>query len=294
MASRAKGDDSEPQEDDELTEQYDMSESKLNSTTNGLTANGRPSKAAEMRDNLKRAKAALLSDRHYQIHAILLLVILFLAIILIYVSSKLLVISFAHRDPVCLSGQCLLASARIASSVNNSVDSCDNFFEYACGNWRHENQLTDNQGHYSVNQQVSDEIHSDMRRYLDQVLPTASSNDPHYKVKRFYESCMALEDIDVLSLNYFKHDIQKVGGWNIMGGWNGHDWNQAVAVERLQVLYGVDVFFKIDVGADDLDPELPYIIKVQNIDLLFPFPHFTDHPPLDLSIWSRASAQLLL
>src|SRR5690625_4550147 len=105
MASRAKGDDSEPQEDDELTEQYDMSESKLNSTTNGLTVNGRPGKAASLRDNLKRAKATLLSNRHYQIHAVLLLVILFLAIVLIFVSCKLLVVTFAHKDPVCLSSQ---------------------------------------------------------------------------------------------------------------------------------------------------------------------------------------------
>ena len=47
-----------------------------------------------------------------------------------------------------------------------------------------------------------------------------------------------------------------------MGNWNGAGWNQAIAVERLQVLYGVNAFFRIEIGSDDLDPQLPYIIKV--------------------------------
>ena len=184
MASRAKGDDdNEPQEDDELTqdEQYDMD--KMNSTTNGLTPNGRPSKisAAELRNRLKIAKSTLMTDRHYQIHAILLLIILFLGIILIYVSAKLLAASFAPKEQVCHTGPCLRASARVVSNVNLSIDACDNFFQFSCGNWKQSHQLTDNQAYYSVSQQVTDQIYDDLRRYLDQVLPTSASNDPHYK-----------------------------------------------------------------------------------------------------------------
>ena len=309
MASRATksgyadddGGSSEPQEDDELTKgklqfldydddhddrQHDTTtdDSKMNAVSNGgsLAGSGRPSKAAELRTSLLRAKAALATDRHYQVTAALLFVILILSILLIYVSGKALAYALAGRTPsaTCHSGPCLHASGRLVTALNTSSSGgpCEDFFSYACGGWRSAHPLSENQPWYSVSDQVSDQIADDLRRYLDQVLPAAASrsSDPHLKVKRFYESCMALEDVDVLSLSYFKHDIQKAGGWNVMGGWAGADWNQAVAVERLHTIYGVDAFFRIDIGADDLDPQLPYIIKIYPDGLGLPRSYYFD------------------
>ena len=263
-----KEDINEPQEDEELTEQSEM-DFKMNSTSkNGLSNNSRPiSTNFSLRNRFKNAKSSLMNDQHYQINAIFVLIILFLGIMLICISAKLLVVTFTPKASVCHTSSCLQASARLLSRMNISFDVCDNFFNFACDSWRNSNQLTDNQGYYSITQQVNDQIFDDLRRFFYQILPTSSSNDPHYKVKRFYESCMALNEIDIFSFNYFKHEIQKVGGWNLMDNWNALDWNQAIAVERLQVLYGVEAFFRIEIGTDDLDPQLPYIIKV--IDLKF-------------------------
>ncbi|KAJ6219155.1 hypothetical protein RDWZM_004967 [Blomia tropicalis] len=279
MASHANGDDNEPQEDDELTEQFDM-DNKMNASknVNGLqTINGKSTRLrpTDLRNRFKQAKTTMLTKRHYQIYAMLLLIILLMGILLIHISFKLLMIAFRDREPICQTSSCLQASARILSNANFTYDACDNFYQLTCDNWMRSNQLAEVQGHYSVREQVQDEIYDELRRYLDQVLPTASQTDPHFKAKQFYESCMDLGEVDLLSFNYFKHEIQNAGGWNLLGSWGG-SWQHGTAIERLLVIFGVEPFLKIEVGADDLDTQLPYIIKIYPSGLGLPKNYYFD------------------
>ncbi|VDK37792.1 unnamed protein product [Anisakis simplex] len=40
------------------------------------------------------------------------------------------------------------AASTILSSINQSADPCDNFFEFACGRWVSENQIPEDQSSY--------------------------------------------------------------------------------------------------------------------------------------------------
>ena len=42
---------------------------------------------------------------------------------------------------VCLSDGCIQLSAQIAASLNQSVDPCEDFYQFSCGNWIRNNAI---------------------------------------------------------------------------------------------------------------------------------------------------------
>ena len=42
---------------------------------------------------------------------------------------------YSNLSKYCLTNECILASSSIYNSLNQNIDPCDNFYEYACGSW---------------------------------------------------------------------------------------------------------------------------------------------------------------
>ena len=42
---------------------------------------------------------------------------------------------------ICLTDGCIQLSAQIAASLNQSVDPCENFYKFSCGNWIRNNAI---------------------------------------------------------------------------------------------------------------------------------------------------------
>lgn len=254
----------EPQENEKLNTSGNEERIKMETKSNhGSTINnGNQQQRRTTRSQYKYVQEQLRTNRHYQLHALSLLIILFLGITLLVIGIKVLAFYLQSEDVICESAQCLRSSARITASLNRSIDPCTDFYRFACDGWISSRPLPPTRAYHSVSEDVREQIYFDLRHYLDKILPTTPSSDPHFKVKQFYQSCMSLEDIDFSSQNNFLHEMQKAGGWNLISNWHGQSWDQSLSLERLQILYGVSPYFRINVGVDDLNPTLPFIIKV--------------------------------
>ncbi|OTF78983.1 endothelin-converting enzyme 1-like protein [Euroglyphus maynei] len=224
----------------------------------------------------------IMNNRHQRIQAFLLLIIFILGLTLLIIGIKVLIETFSHEQPICDSSDCLFSAARIAAKISHTTTNkqqqqpCDNFYEFACGQWIDDHPLDEYQGQYSTVDEIKDQIYRDLKHYLDRILLTIPHDDPFYKTKFFYESCMNLEEIDRNSFDYFKHEIIDAGGWNIIGNWHGPSWHPDLALEKLQTYYDVDAFFRVTIGADDLDPQLPFIIKIYPSGIGLPRSYYFD------------------
>ena len=47
----------------------------------------------------------------------------------------------ATAEDVCLTDGCIELSAQIAASLNQSVDPCEDFYQFSCGNWIRNNAI---------------------------------------------------------------------------------------------------------------------------------------------------------
>lgn len=254
------GDDSEPKEIDKLAIGETV-ESSVAMDKNNASQEKR-SRFQVLEDRLQRARTDLSSNKNHRIIAILAAVILLLILVLIILTVKLSVRSEPNVEPKCETSECLRSAATVVAALNTTSSPCTDFWRFACSGWASKNPIPDNRGDWGVRDQVADRIEHELRHYIDLISQDVDEADPQFKVKRFYSSCLNVEDIEYNSISTIKYEIQEIGGWSLLSSWSIQSWDRTKVIDRLHTKYGVTPYFRVSVGPDDLDPNQPYIIKV--------------------------------
>src|SRR5665213_2130811 len=108
----------------------------------------------------------------------------------------------------------VLASALLAQSdlkvtpgfdlaaIDRAANPCDNFYQYACGNWLKNNPIPADQASWGRFSELAERNRAILRQILDQASSVASAkNDPDtQKIGDYYGSCMDQKAIDAKGL----------------------------------------------------------------------------------------------
>ena len=95
--------------------------------------------------------------------------------IVILVLSILLHLSTTSTTPLCETPACVQLANTLLSNMDQSVDPCDDFYEYTCGNWNKQNPIPDDRSRYSTFTQLYEQNEKILRRILDSKATTTKA-----------------------------------------------------------------------------------------------------------------------
>ncbi|OWF36277.1 neprilysin-like [Mizuhopecten yessoensis] len=176
----------------------------------------------------------------------------------------------AATSTVCLSQDCVRAAARLLQGMNQEVDPCDNFFEFACGSWNKVNVIPDDRPSYNTFAKLRDDLHVTLKDLLESPV-TSGECEASRKAKHLYHSCINETLIEERGIEPAIHLIEELGGWPVTfvnGTWPEETFDLTGLLIKLR-LYNNKILVDQWVSADDKNSDV-HIIQFDQPDLGMP------------------------
>uniref|UniRef100_A0A1I8AB61 Peptidase_M13_N domain-containing protein n=1 Tax=Steinernema glaseri TaxID=37863 RepID=A0A1I8AB61_9BILA len=166
-----------------------------------------------------------------------------------------LVLFFAFQGSFARPEGFQLASEILGSAVNLSVDPCDDFYSYACGNWVKTAKLSYGRTRKDAQDDTTHDVVKNMIVLLND--STDSGSKAINGLKIAYKKCMSDEN----RLALFLERVAELGGWPILDKhWDSRNFDLARLLRALRN----DFLFQVQVKRDFLgNPELN-LLEVSN------------------------------
>ncbi|XP_043257874.1 neprilysin-2-like isoform X1 [Colletes gigas] len=116
---------------------------------------------------------------------------------------------------LCDSKQCQELAKILMEGMDESVDPCENFYEYACGNWKVHNPLPKNEKIWNLMKKTQSIVD---KRLLDIIEQDPSPDDflGLRLTKRAYKACMNADELDKNGLQGIVFTLARAGGWPLI------------------------------------------------------------------------------
>lgn len=112
----------------------------------------------------------------------------------------------------------IAASARILTTMDQTADPCNDFWQYSCGGWLQNNVIPSSKGRLASFDECDDYVSMVLKQELENTESSESSSIN--SAKYFYQSCMnseARNGDDAQSIKSMTDFTAKLGGWPIGG-----------------------------------------------------------------------------
>ncbi|XP_017352014.2 membrane metallo-endopeptidase-like 1 [Ictalurus punctatus] len=179
-----------------------------------------------------------------------------------------------HRNldtSMCTTPDCVTAAARLLQNMDQSVDPCQNFYQYACGGWLERHVIPETSSLHSVFNILRDELEIVLKGVLE--TPSERDREAFKKAKVLYRSCMNESVIEQRDSQPLLKLIDSVGDWPVASeDWNntaGESWSLEHMLAFLNSHYNKKVLMEMFVWPDDRDSSC-HIIHIDQPSLGMP------------------------
>ncbi|KAB0797757.1 hypothetical protein PPYR_08750 [Photinus pyralis] len=153
---------------------------------------------------------------------------------------------------LCLTPGCIHAASSVLKNIDASVDPCDDFYQFACGNFLKQAVIPDDNDYASYFQITADLYEQQLRVLLEENV-TAQEPRPFRLLKKIYQTCMNTTAIELDGLTTLKSILEELGGWPVVKGrrWNKRkfEWKRTVYKFR-NFGYDTNYFIAIKIMED--------------------------------------------
>ena len=117
--------------------------------------------------------------------------IVVISIVLLVMLVRLYMNNTSTSKDICQSEACREAGVSLRDSINASVNPCDDFYEYACGNWLATHPIPGDMSSYCHIIRLSEKLLNDTLKLLEQPLPTGVDHAKSVRIAwQLYQECI--------------------------------------------------------------------------------------------------------
>ncbi|XP_062842899.1 membrane metallo-endopeptidase-like 1 [Trichomycterus rosablanca] len=162
---------------------------------------------------------------------------------------------FSLDSSTCTTPDCVTAAARLLQNMDQSVDPCQNFYQYACGGWLERHVIPETSSLHSVFNILRDELEIVLKGVLE--TESKSDREAFKKAKVLYRSCMNENLIEQRDSQPLLKLIDSIGDWPVASDdWNStadETWWLEDTLATLNAHYNKKVLLEMFVWPDDRD-----------------------------------------
>ncbi|KAK0393533.1 hypothetical protein QR680_000260 [Steinernema hermaphroditum] len=155
-----------------------------------------------------------------------------------------------EHEEICTTEGCVQAANNLIMAMNNSVDPCENFYEYACGKWNRNHPIPDDMFAFGTFAFVREHMRQQMRVLLESEV--VSKSRAVQMVKDSYKICMNVTELRKKKTKPLQKGFEDIGYWPMLhpDKWAKEKFNMTELLAQTRRQYGNEVFFQIYVYAD--------------------------------------------
>ncbi|CAO1405438.1 unnamed protein product [Diamesa hyperborea] len=170
----------------------------------------------------------------------------------------------------CLDKHCVFAASEILKSIDDTVNPCDNFYDYACNSWIKNNPIPDGKSMWGTFGKLEMQNQLVVKNVLERNVSEYKSA-AEKKAKSYYESCLDVDEtMDKMGAKPMLDLLSKIGGWNVTDkNFNTTKWSLQKILQTLHNRYNMGGLFGWAVGEDDRN-STKHIIQIDQGGLTLP------------------------
>ncbi|XP_053378896.1 neprilysin-1-like [Mercenaria mercenaria] len=184
---------------------------------------------------------------------------------------------------VCLTGNCIQTAAQLLGSMDPSVDPCNNFFQYACGNWNKKNFIPEDRTSYNTFEKLYDELQLTLRALLEDSPKDYDSNGT-LKAKVLYQSCVNVSQIEQVGDRPLRKLLVELGRWPVIDRkWSARKFVLEDVLGDMRGKYNAPILVDVWIGPDDKNSSIN-IIQLDEPALGMPSREYYLHDPDSIDV----------
>lgn len=134
----------------------------------------------------------------------------------------------------CTTDGCIKASASMRSFMDESVQPCDDFYEFACGKFMQNQVIPEDKSIYNTFSIIQDKVDEELKTILTQE-PQSNEPKPFRLAKIFTKTCLDENQLNEKGIAPMVEILDRYGGWPAVKGndWQSNNFDWLDALKRI-------------------------------------------------------------